>query len=389
MEQEADWLRARDRARELARPLATELVAVSEIDRRVLAFDCHAECDLPGFATSAMDGWAVSGPGPWRVTGDVPAGEPLSRAIGAGEAVRIATGAVIPDGADAVLRWEGATRVASLLSGEVEPGRDMRSAGEECARGDLIATASTLASPALAGLLAAAGHDEVTVRKRPRVCVLLLGDELLTSGIPEGGRVRDSLGPQIPGWIARAGAQVVLQEHVADSLAMTEAAIARHADSCDLIITTGGTAAGPRDHLHAALAAVGATVHIDRVRVKPGHPMLLAELPISAGRAVPIVGLPGNPHSAVVGLVTLVIPLLDGMLGRPLEALPTVRTLEELRTHGGQTRLVAGRLVDGAFQLSAYAGSAMLRGLSQSEGFAVVRESVDAGMDVPWLALPG
>jgi len=388
VEQEADWLRARDRARELAMPLDSELLPVARLDHRVLAMDCYAKCDLPGFATSAMDGWAVSGSGPWQVTGDVPAGEPLSRVIATGEAVRIATGAVIPTGADAVLRWEDATRIDGLLSGEVEAGRDIRAAGEECTRGDLIATEGTIVGPALAGLLAATGHDQVAVRQRPRVCVLLLGDELLTSGIPADGRVRDSLGPQIPGWIARAGAQVVRQEHVADSLSMTEAAIARHAASCDLVITTGGTAAGPRDHLHAALSALGATVHIDRVRVKPGHPMLLADVPVSARTSVPVVGLPGNPHSAVVGLVTLVIPLLDGMLGRPKVDLPRVPTLADLRTQKGQTRLVAGRLVDGTFQLSGYAGSAMLRGLAQSDGFAVVRESVEAGMDVAWLALP-
>lgn len=116
--------------------------------------------------------------------------------------------------------------------------------------------------------------------------------------------------------------------------------------------------------------------------------MLLADVPVSARTTVPVVGLPGNPHSAVVGLVTLVIPLLDGMLGRPKVDLPRVPTLADLRTQSGQTRLVAGRLVDGTFQLSGYAGSAMLRGLAQSDGFAVVRESVEAGMDVAWLALP-
>lgn len=389
MEQEADWLRARECARELASPLSSELVPVAELDRRVLAVDCYAQCNLPGFATSAMDGWAVCGPGPWQVTGDVPAGEPLPRAIMPGEAVRIATGAVVPVGADAILRWEDATRTASLLSGAVEPGRDIRSAGEECSRGDLIASTGTLISPALCGLLAATGHDLIPVRRRPRVGVLLLGDELLTSGIPIDGRVRDSLGPQIPGWVARAGGIVTCQEHVADSLSMTAAAIARHAASCDLVITTGGTAAGPRDHLHAALMAIGANIQVDRVRVKPGHPMLLADLPLADQRSVPIVGLPGNPHSAVVGLVTLVIPLLDGLLGRPEGELVRVQTDAELRTHSGQTRLIAGRIVDGAFHLSDYAGSAMLRGLAHSDGFAVVRESIEAGMEVPWLPLPG
>jgi molybdopterin molybdotransferase len=354
----------------------------------VLAQDCHANCDLPGFPTSAMDGWAVCGPGPWQITGDVPAGQPLARELVIGEAVRIATGAVVPAGADAILRWEQASRSGETLSGDVEPGRDIRTAGEECRRGELMASAGTIITPALAGLLAATGHDVVAVRARPRVAVLLLGDELLVTGVPTDGRVRDSLGPQIPGWIARAGGIVVAQEHVPDAVAATQAALARHMATSDLIITTGGTAAGPRDHLHAALAGLTARVHVDRVRVKPGHPMLLADLPDGSGESVPVVGLPGNPHSAVVGLVTLVIPLLDGMLGRPPSALPRVPTRDELRGSSDHTRLVAGRLIDGVFTLSPYPGSAMLRGLAQSDGFAVVRQTVEPDMEVDWLTLP-
>lgn len=388
MECEADWVQARTIARALGRPGAIEHVPIGELDHRVLAEDCHAQCDLPGFATSAMDGWAVCGPGPWRISGDVPAGQPLGRSLVPGEAVRIATGAVVPSHADAILRWEHASRSGETLDGAPIPGRDIRQAGEECRRGEVIATAGTTVTPALAGLLAATGHDRVAVHRRPRVAVLLLGDELLTSGVPTDGRVRDSLGPQIPGWIARAGGRVDVTEHIPDTLAATGAALARHVAECDLLITTGGTAAGPRDHLHAALAEIFGTIHVDRVRVKPGHPMLLAEIPAGADRTVPLVGLPGNPHSAVVGLVTLVVPLIDGMLGRPVTALPRVPTREELRDAADHTRLVAGRLVDGAFTMAGYPGSAMLRGLAQSDGFAVVRELIEPGMAVDWLALP-
>ncbi|MFM8895719.1 MAG: molybdopterin molybdotransferase MoeA, partial [Actinomycetales bacterium] len=347
---------------------------------------------LPGYPTSAMDGWAVSGPGPWRITGDVPAGQPLGRCLVHGEAVRIATGSVVPIGADAILRWEHADRNGDLLSGDVEAGRDIRRAGEECRQGELIAEAGSVLGPATIGLLAATGYDSVPVRRRPRVSVLLLGDELLTHGMPSGGRVRDSLGPQIPGWVARAGGIVVSAEHVPDTVAATGEALGRHSATCDLLITTGGTAAGPRDHLHAALDGISATVRVDRVRVKPGHPMLLAEVPTSDGtstdHSIPLVGLPGNPHSAVVGLVTLVVPLLHGMLARPAAMLPRVPSVEGLHASPGHTRLIAGRLVDGSFMLSPYPGSAMLRGLAQSDGFAVVHRDVAPGAEVDWLPLP-
>lgn len=389
---ESGWHQARRIARDLARATPVEMLDVAELDQRVLARDCHARCDLPGFATSAMDGWALCGAGPWRITGDVPAGRPLERSLVPGEAVRIATGSVVPRGADAILRWEHADRSGDLLQGDSQPGRDIRDAGQECRQGELIATAGTTVSPALAGLLAATGHDQVAVHRRPRVSLLLLGDELLTSGVPTGGRIRDSLGPQVPGWIARAGGLVVATEHVPDTVATTRQALQRHAATSDLLITTGGTAAGPRDHLHAALAEVAGTLQVDRVRVKPGHPMLLAEVPRPVGDSslypVPLVGLPGNPHSAVVGLVTLAVPLLDGMLARPARALHSAPTREDLRAAPGHTRLIAGRLVDGTFTLSGYPGSAMLRGLAQSDGFAVVDEELRAGMDVPWLPLP-
>jgi molybdopterin molybdotransferase len=254
----------------------------------------------------------------------------------------------------------------------------------------LIATAGTTVSPALAGLLAATGHDQVAVHRRPRVSLLLLGDELLTSGVPTGGRIRDSLGPQVPGWIARAGGLVVATEHVPDTVATTRQALQRHAATSDLLITTGGTAAGPRDHLHAALAEVAGTLQVNKVRVKPGHPMLLAEVPRPGGDSslhpVPLVGLPGNPHSAVVGLVTLAVPLLDGMLAAP----PRTASARPGRPacRPGHTRLIAGRLVDGTFTLSGYPGSAMLRGLAQSDGFAVVTRTCGPAWTSPGYPCP-
>ncbi len=387
---EADWWAARDAAGSVATVLGQEDVPVDEAAGRVLARDCTAACDLPSFDTSAMDGWVVAGPGPWRIVGDVAAGAPLREALLPGTGARIATGAVIPAGADAVLRWEDADVAAGEIRGSVVRGADIRAAGEECRVGDLIAPAGTEVGPALAGFLAATGHDVVPVVRRPRVTLLLLGDELLRSGIPSDGRVRDSLGPQLPRWLAGLGAEVVSREHVADQLESVVQAFTSAAASVDLVITTGGTAAGPRDHVHAAIRAAGGELIVDRVAVRPGHPMLLACLPDGEGAGVPIVGLPGNPHSAIVGLMTLARPIVDSMLGRPASLLRQVPSADELRAPAGHTRLIAGNVVDGVFELSPYGGSAMLRGLAQSTGFAVAPEGVTpAGSPVSWLPLPG
>ncbi|MBI1349695.1 MAG: hypothetical protein GC156_01085 [Actinomycetales bacterium] len=375
-------------ASRVATVLARETVPVSASDQRVLAGEVEARCDLPSFDTSAMDGWAVAGEAPWRVVGDVAAGNPHREALTAGTCVRIATGAVIPEGTLGVLRWERAELAAGVVRGDVESGGDIRRRGEECARGEPIAFAGTDVTPALAGFLAATGHDEVAVVRRPRAELILLGDELQESGIPSDGRVRDSLGPQLPGWLSRAGATVSSRHQVGDQLADVVEAFAGAAERGDLIITTGGTAEGPRDHVRGAVAALAGRLIVDHVAVRPGHPMLLGAVPGPEGREVPLVGLPGNPHSAVVGFVTLAVPVIDSMLGRTAERVTRVRASEELHAPLGHTRLVAGVLVDGEFVLSPYGGSAMLRGLAQSRGFAIVREPIPAGAPVEWLPLP-
>lgn len=386
---DASWAAARSAALSVATRLNAESVAVTDLDTRVLASDVHARGALPSFDSSAMDGWAVSGSSPWRIVGDVSAGHPHAGQLSPGQAVRMATGGVVPRGGDAVLRWEDAHVENGVVTGTVQPGTNIRPAGEECRVGDLLAQAGTDISPALAGFLAATGHDHVDVTRRPRVAVILLGDELLTSGVPTAGRVRDSLGPQLPGWIARAGAEVVLQHQVSDDPDSLPRVLADVADSVDVVITTGGTADGPRDHVRAAIAERGGELIIDRVSVRPGHPMLLASLPGSHGQAVPLVSLPGNPHSAIVGFVTLAVPVIDSMLGRPVAALSVVRAGEDLRSPAQHTRLIAGNVVDGVFQLSPYGGSAMLRGLAQSSGFAVVDQPlVPSGASVEWLPLP-
>jgi molybdopterin molybdotransferase len=381
---ESTWTQARAAAALVAARLPAETVAIDALDGRVLADECIALCDLPSFDSSAMDGWAVSGSGPWQIVGDVRAGFPLAGSLQPGQAVRIATGSVVPTGVSGILRWEDASVHGEDVHGSVLDGADIRRAGEEVRTNDIIAAAGTAVTPALAGFLAATGHDEISVVRRPRVHLLLLGDELLSEGVPIHGRVRDSLGPQLPGWLTRMGAQVVAHTQVPDDLPAVSRAFTDAALDADLIITTGGTAAGPRDHVHAALRENSGTLLVDKVSVRPGHPMLLATL----AKSVPLVALPGNPHSAIVGLMTLAEPIVRTQLGLSVEPLFTVIAGEALRTTPRHTRLIAGTVVNGVFQLSPYGGSAMLRGLAQSEGFAVVDADVAEGGAVPWLPLP-
>ncbi|GAA4857752.1 hypothetical protein GCM10023235_39290 [Kitasatospora terrestris] len=438
------WPQARQAAeRAAAGPLAAREETLAESLGRTLAEPLTALTDLPAFDTSAMDGWAVAGPGPWRLAGRVLAGQPAGP-LADGEAVEIATGAQLPSGATGVLRREhgrveppagpngpggaaaegtapgfpaeqehgsaktggragagpgargsvgrgtaGAGRRSDgsagasggepaaavrpggggLLHGSVGPGQDVRPRGQECRRGEALLPAGTEVTAVVLGLAAAAGHDTLLVRRRPTVELLVLGDELQENGVPGPGRVRDALGPLLPPMLAAAGAEVIGRRCVRDDFGLLRDAI-RHSPA-DVVLTTGGTAAGPVDFLHAALEATGGHLLVDGVAVRPGHPMLLARLP--GGRH--LVGLPGNPLAAVAGTVTLALPLLRALRGRPAPGDGrgrTERVAAELPGHPRDTRLVpVVRRTDGAVPLP-FDGPAMLRGLALAEALAVV-----------------
>jgi molybdopterin molybdotransferase len=306
--------------------------------------------------------------------------------------VVIATGGVVPAGAGAVIRSEdGRVEVrgsAEVLSAPTpdEP-THVRPAGEECAAGEVLATAGTVLTPALIGLAAASGHDELVVVPSPRVALVLFGDELATAGIPARGLVRDSLGPQVPAWVARMGVDVVLVERCEDTLVAHVEAICRASAFAEVVLTTGGTAAGPVDHLHAAIEMCDGEVVVDSVAVRPGHPMLVATL--DRGRAW-LVGLPGNPQSAIVTLMSLGAPVLAGLAGRePLPELAEVTSAEAVGAPANEDRLVLGRLVDGQFVPGSHLGSGMLRGPAAATGFGVLPPGgVVAGGIVRWLPLP-
>jgi molybdopterin molybdotransferase len=380
------WDDARLAAHAAGRPVPAEIVPIGRADRRILAADVRARTPLPPRRASAMDGWAVSGPGPWRVVADVLAGEEWERPLLDGQAVVTATGAAVPEGAVGVLRREhGVVDDAGLVHGSVAPGQDVRPAGEEAPEGALLIASGTLLSPAHLGLAAAAGHDELLVARRPRGRVIVFGDELLRSGLARDGKVRDSLGAQVPAWLRRMGVEVIGIDWVADSVTAHAEALAAAAD-VELVVTSGGTAAGPVDHLRAALRDTGGEVLVDTVAVRPGGPMLLGGWP--AGRW--LIGLPGNPQAAIAALMTLGAPLLDALHRRPLGALGARRLAAAVTSRDDRTRLVPCTDADGRCVPTDYIGSGMLRGLAAADGFAVVPGGgAAAGDQVRWLPLPG
>ncbi|MCX4747627.1 molybdopterin molybdotransferase MoeA [Kitasatospora sp. NBC_01287] len=396
----ASWPRARAIARQAAaRPLPAVERELAAALGHTLAAPLAALTDLPAFDTSAMDGWAVAGPGPWRLAGRVLAGR-TPPPLADGWATGIATGAQLPPGATAVLRREhGRVERPALASGtlhptgraELAPGQDVRPRGQECRSGEELLPAGTPVTAAVLGLAAACGYDTLTVRRRPTVELLVLGDELLPSGLPGPGLVRDALGPLLQPWLGAAGAELLGRRTVRDDFALLRDAV--RYSTAEVVVTTGGTAAGPVDFLHAALAECGARLLVDGVAVRPGHPMLLAELPPAAPGTGPVrhlVGLPGNPLAAVAGAVTLALPLLDALSGRRTGPGRFARAGAALPGHPEDTRLLPVRsTADGPVPL-AFDGPAMLRGLALAQALAVVPPGgLAAGEPVELLGVPG
>ncbi|WP_234660014.1 molybdopterin molybdotransferase MoeA [Agromyces marinus] len=394
MTEAVDWAAARRIAAAAAPRPAAERVGLADALGRTLAAPLVTALDLPHYASSAMDGWAVRGPAPWRLIG--PAGAPGAGepglGIGIGEAQRIVTGGVVPRGADAVLRAEAGRvdrgtlePVGEVGLRDVREGRHIRLGGSEARAGDRLLEAGTPLTPPRIALAAATGADVIEVVRRPRVAVVLTGDEVVESGVPGPGRVRDSFRVALPAALRALGAEVVGVARVPDDAAATRAAMTS-ADA-DLVVSTGGTGRSDADHVRAALADLGADLLVPSVAIRPGGPTLLARI---ADRLV--LGLPGNPLAAMLGLLAVGGPLLHAWSGAgPADAAAgQVRAGTALDGGSGVTALVPAVLgPDGSAVPTGYHGAGMLRGLAGAEVVLVVPpDGVGAGDAVTTLRLP-
>jgi molybdopterin molybdotransferase len=372
------WEQVREFSYSSTRAGEGEVVPLESGDKRICAESPIALTNLPFANSSSMDGWAVSGNGPWTLT--------TEQQLDVDQASILTTGAVLPVGATAIVRTENGTLSGDQLTSSSPSTGDIRIAGEECAMGQTLCSPGVTLNPALIGLLAATGHDHIKVFAQPFVQIIITGDELLTSGLPTREHVRDSLGIQVPMWLKRMGANVLPVLHMGDKAEeISEALISSQAD---IVLTTGGTAASAKDQFVNAISIAGGEVLFNGVAVRPGHPMKLARIHNTAGKLIPIVGLPGNPLAAIVALATLVQPMLNKLLGQQLQPLITVTTPRSLEGPKSGTRLAPGWVADTGFTPAEFSGSAMLRGLSASTGFAVVTNAIDEGGTVSFLPLP-
>ena len=372
-----EWAEARRRAAAAPVALGGEEVDLADAVGRVLRRAVVAAIDIPHYASAAMDGWAVAGDGPWRLR-EAP---PLST----GEAMRIVTGGALPPGADAVVRSENAHRDgAELRLDRADGKRHVRPTAEEARAGDELVATGTRLTPAHVALAAAATADRLEVARRPRVTTIFTGDEVVLSGVPAAGQVRDSFGAPIPHVLAALGAEHLGSVRLGDDRAATIAAL-RDAEA-DLVVTTGGTGGSHADHVRLALDELGAEYLVPGLASRPGGPTLLARLP--DGRLV--LGLPGNPLAALLGLLSLGDVLVAGFTGRVLPPLARVPVPASVLRHPDATRLVPVRAgldpsTGSGHREVQWTGSAMMRGLAAATGVLVVPPVGDADvLPLPW-----
>jgi molybdopterin molybdotransferase len=296
--------------------LDAEQVPVERVAGRRLAADVRTPVDVPAFTNSAMDGYAVRAgdpPGELRLVGESAAGLPWGGRLAAGQAVRISTGASLPEGADAVVAVEEVAERDDTISVpcDVPAGRHIRHRGEVLREGDVLLPAGAVVAPHEVGVIAASGLAAVACLRPARVALLSSGDELVPlGGTLRPGAVFDSNRYGLRAQAEAAGAQVVAWDTVRDDPAAVREAIDRllgedDASGPDLLITVGGVSVGPHDHLKPALAAGGVEEVFWRAKIKPGHPVWFG----TRGRQR-VLGLPGNPVSAAVCFHLFGRPLL-------------------------------------------------------------------------------
>jgi len=300
---------------ERVRVLDAEEVPVTEATGRFLAADARAVVDLPPFPSSAMDGYAVRAsdtPGTLPVVGRIAAGVPLDRALGPGEAMGIATGGVVPDGADAVIPVEYVVERDNdvQIPHPVVQGENVRPRGGDVRSGDVVVASPARLAAAHVGALAAAGIERVLCARRPRVAVLSTGTELRRPGEPLGpGEVYEANAAMLAAALTSANADIAELPAVADDEDAHRAALER-ALAADVVVTSGGVSVGPHDLVRRVSRELGVEEVFWGVAVKPGKPVSFG-----VRDATLVFGLPGNPVSSLVGCELFVRPALLALQG--------------------------------------------------------------------------
>jgi molybdopterin molybdotransferase len=330
---------------ERVRPLSAEQVPLEEAARRVLAEEAAGLTDLPPFPSSAMDGFAVRAadtPGELPVVFRIAAGRPAPRALRAGEAMAIATGGVVPEGADAVVPIEYVVELDNSVAipDAAVAGANVRSRGGDLRVGEAVVAAGTRLGPAHLGALAAAGVATVACGAEPRAAVLATGTELRRPGEPLGpGEVYEANGLILAAQLASAGARVERLAAVADDEDAHREAIARGLEH-DVLVTSGGVSVGPHDLVRRVERELGVEEVLWRVAVKPGKPVSFG-----VRNSTLVFGLPGNPVSSLVGFELFVRPAILALQGHsePLPRFEPGRLAAAVRQSADREQLVRAR----------------------------------------------
>ena len=406
---------ARDRILDVFTVLDSRETGVLDSLGQVLAKDVTAPRDIPPLANSAMDGYAIAAqsvtgassesPVVLRVIGAVAAGDLPKERVTPGMAVRIMTGAPVPDGADAVVPFEEtdeADRSADLshigIRVEVLPGSDVRPAGQDVRRGETVLTAGTTLRPPDAGVISSLGYQSVEVIRRPIVSILSTGDELLEPGdAPADGKIYDSNSYGITAAVLQSGGIPRRLGIARDNIESVTAKI-REGLTSDLLVTSAGVSKGDYDMVKEVLATHG-KIDFWSVRMRPAKPLAFGLLDADDGRRVPHLGLPGNPVSALVAFEQFGRPAIRKMMGKPLTARPTIRAVLDEPIYNADGRRVYARAVvtkrNGVYhaRLTGHQSSNLLTSMARANALAICPEDVekrDAGeiVDVQMLDWP-
>lgn len=368
---------------------------LAEASGRIATADVFAGVPIPAFDQSSMDGYAVraadsQGGQPLQVVAEQPAGIDLHHRLDPGTAIRIFTGASLPEGSDAVVMQEDVEVVEtdggkSIRCREpVSPGDNIRRTGADLCRGQKILSPGDRLTAARIGLLASQGLDTIEVAAVPRVAILSTGDELAPPGRPlRGGQIYNSNGPMLQALLHETGIRDSSVVHCPDDLDHTAAAIERIAASHDFLIISGGVSVGDRDVVKPALARLGIPPDLWRVRIRPGKPFLFARR--DGPRPFHIFGLPGNPVSSFVTFLVFVRPALLRWMGcsAAAAAMPstTVKLGERIDNPGDRTHYVRGRVLAGLFRSQSLQQSHALFSLSEANALLRLEAGETADMN--------